>query len=109
MRLLTWGQNNLAKCAAVNSADNFTWQRCKRTFQSGTYRSDRGWFMPIFKVTVDFSGNTFYLVEARTRDDAAEMAEDMFTDCDKGSLTLGEIGVVGSFAESITDAEAREL
>jgi hypothetical protein len=65
--------------------------------------------MSIYKVTVDFRGNTFYLVEARTKGDAEEMATDMFEGCDKGSLTLGEMLVTGSFAETITQAEAREL
>jgi hypothetical protein len=49
------------------------------------------------------------LVEARTKGDAEEMATDLFEDCDKGSLTLGEMNVTGTFAETITIAEIRNL
>jgi hypothetical protein len=65
--------------------------------------------MPAFKVTVDFTGSTFYLVEARTRGDAEEIATDLFEDCDRGSLTLGEMNVTKTFAETITPAEMRDL
>jgi hypothetical protein len=65
--------------------------------------------MPLFDVEVEFTGKVHFEVEAEDRDDAAWHATNTFETCDKGRLALGELEVTGTFAETMTGYEVKEL
>lgn len=65
--------------------------------------------MPMFDVEVSFSGTVHFEIEAADRDDASCDAINIFEECDKGRLVMGEFLVTGTFAEQMTKQDIKEL
>lgn len=65
--------------------------------------------MSMYRVEVDFTGKVSFEVEADDKDDAASKATEIFEDCDKGRLVMGDFQVTGTYAERMSAQDIKEL